>query len=66
MEVIRCTTKVTDWVWIGWEMKMRLAKRAILFEMDPYLSLREGKFNVRRRNQYKRIPEVIWMMIFSR
>jgi hypothetical protein len=66
MEAIRCTIKVTDWVWMGWEMKIRLVKSAILVELDPYLSLREGKFKVRMRNQYRRIPEAIWIRIFTR
>jgi hypothetical protein len=36
---------------MGWEIKIRLANRAILNEMGPYLSRREGKLKVRIRNQ---------------
>jgi len=44
---------------MGWEIKIRLEKRATLYEIAPYFSLRKGKLKVNIRNQYKKIPEAI-------
>jgi len=51
---------------MGWEIKMRLEKRATLKEMGPYFSLNEGKLKVNIRNQYKKIPEATWIRKFTR
>jgi hypothetical protein len=51
---------------MGWEIKIKLEKRATLYEMDPYFSLNEGKLNVNIRNQYKKIPEATWITRFTR
>jgi hypothetical protein len=40
-------------------MKIKLEKRATLYEMGPYVSFKEGRLNVRRRNQYKKRPEAM-------
>jgi hypothetical protein len=51
---------------MGWEIKIKLEKRATLYEIDPYFSFRDGRLNVRKRNQYKKIPEAMWMKKFTR
>jgi hypothetical protein len=50
---------VTDWVWIGCEMKIKLTRRGTSDERLPYLSFKFGRLKVRERNQYKRTPVAI-------